>query len=115
MSHDIERAAARRAWGRDMQTNIVLLTGLAGSRKATLAKWLVEHLHDQRVRLAEPLEATIAAVALTGREIDGDLKEKSCDRLYRVTPVRAQQAIGVECGRFHSSGFIDSSLAGEGR
>lgn len=77
---------------------VVAFTGLAGSGKSTAALHLVEQ-GWARVRFAGPLKAMMAALGLSEREIEGDLKEQPCDLLAGKTPRYAMQTIGTEWGR----------------
>ena len=81
-----------------MMRRIVAFTGLAGCGKSTAAHHLVAQ-GWQRVRFAGPLKAMMAALGLTEREIEGDLKQKPSDLLCGSTPRHAMQTIGTEWGR----------------
>jgi hypothetical protein len=59
-----------------MTRHIVVLTGSAGAGKTTVAKQLVADHGFKRVRFAGPLKEMMAALGLSEREIDGDLKDK---------------------------------------
>lgn len=78
---------------------VVAFTGLAGSGKSTAALHLVNAHGWQRIRFAGPLKAMMHALGLSDREIDGDLKEQSCDLLCGQTPRHAMQWLGTEWGR----------------
>lgn len=81
-----------------MHPPVVGLCGLAGSGKSTAAAALVQ-VGYERVRFAGPLKAMMAALGLTEREIDGDLKEEPCALLGGRTPRHAMQTVGTEWGR----------------
>jgi hypothetical protein len=85
---------------------IIAMTGLAGSGKSTAALHLVKYHGWHRVRFAGPLKAMMAALGLSEREIDGDLKEQPCALLGGCTPRHAMQTLGTEWGR----DIIDPSL-----
>jgi hypothetical protein len=78
---------------------IVAFTGLAGAGKSTAAQVLIDRYGFARVRFAGPLKAMMAALGLSEREIDGDLKEVPCELLGWKTPRYAMQTIGTEWGR----------------
>ena len=78
---------------------VIGLSGFAGSGKSTAAMWLVEHRGFTRVRFAGPLKAMMAALGLSQREIDGDLKEEPCVLLGGCSPRHAMQTLGTEWGR----------------
>ncbi|TIN83075.1 deoxynucleotide monophosphate kinase [Mesorhizobium sp.] len=78
---------------------VVALSGAAGSGKSTAAQYLVERHGYTRVRFAGPLKAAMAALGLSERHIEGDLKEEPCDLLCGKTPRYAMQTIGTQWGR----------------
>lgn len=78
---------------------IIAFTGLAGSGKSTAAAHLVVAHRFTRLRFAGPIKDMMAALGLSKREIDGDLKEQPCDLLGGRTPRYAMQTIGTEWGR----------------
>jgi hypothetical protein len=78
---------------------VVALSGAAGSGKSTAAQYLVDMHGYTRVRFAGPLKAAMAALGLSARHIEGDLKEVPCDLLCGKTPRYAMQTIGTEWGR----------------
>lgn len=78
---------------------LIAFTGLAGAGKSTAALHLVETHGFHRVRFAGPLKAMMAALGLSQREIDGDLKEQPCALLGDQTPRHAMQTLGTEWGR----------------
>ncbi|QKC99150.1 deoxynucleotide monophosphate kinase family protein [Mesorhizobium sp. NZP2298] len=78
---------------------IVALSGVAGSGKSTVAEYLQDIHGYTRVRFAGPLKAAMAALGLSAKQIEGDLKEVPCDLLCGHTPRYAMQTIGTEWGR----------------
>ncbi|WP_174875205.1 deoxynucleotide monophosphate kinase [Vogesella oryzae] len=81
-----------------MLPKIVVLAGVAGSGKSTIAAELVKHGY-QVVKFAGLLKDMIRALGLTDAEIEGDLKEKPCALLGGQTPRHAMQTLGTEWGR----------------
>lgn len=81
-----------------MQPKLIVLAGVAGAGKSTIAAELVKHGY-QVVKFAGPLKAMIRALGLTDAEIEGDLKEKPCALLGGQTPRHAMQTLGTEWGR----------------
>jgi hypothetical protein len=81
------------------QRTVVAFTGLAGAGKSTAALHLVERHGYQRIRFAGPLKSMLAALGLSGAEIDGDRKEVPSDLLCGKTPRWAMQTLGTEWGR----------------
>jgi hypothetical protein len=78
---------------------LIAFTGLAGAGKSTAAAHLTQHRGFTRVRFAGPLKAMMAALGLSEREVDGDLKETPCELLCGRTPRQAMQWLGTEFGR----------------
>jgi len=60
---------------------------------------LVERHGFTRIRFAGPLKSMMAALGLSGAQIEGDQKETPCDLLCGHTPRFAMQTIGTEWGR----------------
>jgi hypothetical protein len=88
-----------------MTRKIIMLTGLAGSGKSTIAKALGQHGY-QHMRFAGPLKKMLHALGLTWEELDGSQKEKPCELLGGKTPRLAMQTLGTEWGRL----MIDQQL-----
>lgn len=82
-----------------MNKLIIGLSGAAGSGKSTAAFHLIEKRKFHRVRFAGPLKAMTAAIGLTTRHIEGDLKETPCDLICGKTPRFFMQQLGTEFGR----------------
>lgn len=78
---------------------LVAFTGRAGAGKSTAAFHLVERHGWVRMRFAGPLKSMMAALGLSGAEIEGDRKEVPSDLLCGKTPRFAMQTIGTEWGR----------------
>lgn len=97
--HDLPANDNRPAAAQDNLPLIVALSGAAGSGKSTAAQYLVDIHGYTRVRFAGPLKAAMAALGLSARHIEGDLKEVPCDLLLGKTPRYAMQTIGAEWGR----------------
>jgi hypothetical protein len=77
---------------------IIGITGLAGSGKTEVAKYLHQY-GFRRTRFADPLKKMLRALGLSARHVDGDLKEKPCALLGGATPRWAMQTLGTEWGR----------------
>jgi hypothetical protein len=80
-------------------SQIIALTGLAGSGKSTAADYLVENHGFVRVKFAGPLKAMLSALGLSGEHIEGSLKEVPTPLLNGRTPRYAMQTLGTEWGR----------------
>lgn len=80
-------------------TPIIGLSGLAGSGKTTLARYLADVHGYEIVPFAGPLKAMARAFGLTAREMAGDLKEAPCAALCGKTPRQFMQWLGTEFGR----------------
>lgn len=78
---------------------VVALSGAAGSGKSTAAQYLVDRHGYTRVRFAGPLKAAMAALGLSDRQIEGDMKEAPAAILCGKTPRYAMQTLGSEWGR----------------
>jgi hypothetical protein len=78
---------------------LIGLCGSAGSGKSTAAFHLIQKYGFKRVRFAGPLKAMAAAIGLTERHIEGDLKEVPCDLIGGKTPRYFMQTLGTEWGR----------------
>lgn len=83
----------------DNHPAVIALSGAAGSGKSTAADYLVRMHGYERVKFAGPLKAAMAALGLTERHIEGDLKEAPCALLQGKTPRYAMQTIGTQWGR----------------
>lgn len=79
-------------------TQLIGITGRAGSGKSTAADYLVSKGWT-RVKMAGPLKAMLRAMGLTDRHIEGDLKNKPCHMLCGQTPRHAMITLGTEWGR----------------
>ena len=78
---------------------VIGFAGRAGSGKSAAADYLMGAYGFQRVKMAGPLKAALAAIGLSAREIEGDLKEAPCDLLCGKTPRHAMITLGTEWGR----------------
>ncbi len=79
--------------------NILVLTGLAGCGKSTVAEYMAGLYGFERVRFASPLKNMLRVLGLNEAEIEGHLKEEPCDKLGGVTPRKAMLTLGTEWGR----------------
>ncbi|WP_421365932.1 deoxynucleotide monophosphate kinase [Agrobacterium tumefaciens] len=78
---------------------VIALTGLAGSGKSTASKYLVEKHGYKLVKFAGPLKDMLRAIGLSEAQIEGELKETSCEWLQGKTPRHAMQTLGTQWGR----------------
>ncbi len=78
---------------------LIGICGLKGSGKSTVAKRLEVALSARRVRFVSPMKDMLRALGLTEEEIEGSLKETSCDKLCGQTPRHAMITLGTEWGR----------------
>ncbi len=90
-----------------MASKIIALTGLSGSGKSEVAKYLQYGHGFTPVKFAGPLKAMLEAFyrycgvsddAIL-RKLEGDLKETPCPYLCGRTPRYAMQTLGTEWGR----------------
>lgn len=79
--------------------NVIAFKGKAKTGKTTAGAYLVNRFGYQRMRFADKLKNMLRALGLTGREVDGDLKESPCDILGGQTPRHAMITLGTEWGR----------------
>jgi hypothetical protein len=82
-----------------MRRQIILLTGLAGAGKTTIAKELVVRDGFSRYAYAEPIKRMMLALGLTWEQVYGTEKETPCELLGGRTPRYAMQTLGTEWGR----------------
>lgn len=78
---------------------VIALTGLAGSGKSTVSKYLVEKHGYQLVKFAGPLKDMLRTIGLSEAQIEGGLKEEPCEWLQGATPRHAMQTLGTQWGR----------------
>lgn len=86
---------------------LIALSGVMGSGKTTVARYLEQEHGYTRTRFAGPLKAMLQALLLaSGADttlvhdmIDGKLKEQRSDLLHGATPRYAMQTLGTEWGR----------------
>lgn len=78
--------------------HLIVLSGLAGSGKSTIAAEL-ERSGYTIVKFSAPLKDMMRAVGLSDREIEGDLKELPSHLLCGKSPRYAMQMLGTEWGR----------------
>lgn len=91
---------------------IILLTGLKGSGKSTVADYLVKDRGFTRVKMAGPLKDMLRAIGLTEDHLEGELKEEPLDMLGGHTPRWAMQSLGLEWGRncLHKDLWVDLAV-----
>lgn len=88
---------------------LIGLTGLAGSGKTTVSRYLQRNYCFSTLRFAGPLKAMLWTLYENAtdqfftdvdiaRRIDGDLKEEHCP-IIGTTPRHAMQTLGTEWGR----------------
>jgi hypothetical protein len=84
--------------GWSLKRLIVGLTGSAGAGKSSAAAYL-NGQGFQVIKFAGGLKKMAAAIGLSPRHIEGDLKEVPCDLLCGKTPRFLMQRLGTELGR----------------
>ncbi len=82
-----------------MITKIVAITGLKGSGKTEISRYLVSHYAFDRISFADPLKIMLRAMGLTYEELWGQEKEVPSELLGGKTPRHAMQTLGTEWGR----------------
>lgn len=93
-------------------TNLIGLTGRAGSGKTTAAEALIIG-GWVRVKMAGPLKDMLRSIGLTDEHIEGHLKEVPCDLLMGQTPRHAMITLGTEWGRKQIDPDLWASVAEE--
>lgn len=78
---------------------IVGLIGFAHTGKSEVASLLMNEYGFMRIKFADGLKNMLRAIGLTEEEIEGDLKEKHCEKLCGQTPRHAMITLGTEWGR----------------
>jgi hypothetical protein len=78
---------------------VVAFTGVAGSGKSTVTKYLVERHGYTLVKFAGPLKDMMRALGFGEDDIEGGDKELSNRLLNDKTPRYAMQTLGTEWGR----------------
>lgn len=81
------------------QPTVVAVSGVAGSGKSTVAKYLIEQKGFTLVKFAGPLKAMCRAVGMTDAMIEGDQKQEPHALLQGKTPRQFMQWLGTEFGR----------------
>lgn len=82
-----------------MITKIIAITGLKGSGKTEISKYLVSHYAFERISFADPLKEMLRTMGLTYEQLWGQEKEISSTLLEGATPRHAMQTLGTEWGR----------------
>ena len=80
-------------------SNVIGLTGKAGSGKSTAARYLVEECGYRLIKFADPIKDMLRVLGLGYEELEGSKKEKPCYMLGGKTPRLAMQVLGTEWGR----------------
>lgn len=78
--------------------NVLLLTGLAGAGKSTIAEALAERHGYERGAFASPIKRMLSVLGLTDQQLRGGWKD-TVDLWYEVTPRHMMQTLGTEWGR----------------
>lgn len=79
--------------------NLIALCGQAGSGKSTCAAKMSNYYGYTPVKFAGPLKDMLRSLGLSEKQIEGELKEVSCELLGGHTPRYAMQTLGTEWGR----------------
>lgn len=77
---------------------IIGISGKIGAGKSTAAGYFIERGY-RLVKFADPLKSMLRAIGLNEDEIEGSLKETSCEKLSGATPRFAMQTLGTDWGR----------------
>lgn len=78
---------------------IVGIIGFAHVGKSQVAQTLIDEYNFTRIKFSDGLKNMLRAIGLTEDEIEGDLKEKPCEKLGGQTPRHAMITLGTEWGR----------------
>jgi len=78
---------------------VIGITGLAGSGKTTIARYLMQQCDYARIRFADPLKAMLRELGLSDDELDGASKMVRSELICGKTPREAMQTLGTEWGR----------------
>lgn len=78
---------------------IVGIIGFAHVGKSQVAQTLIDEYNFTRIKFSDGLKNMLRAIGLTEDEIEGDLKEKPCEKLGGQTPRHAMITLGTDWGR----------------
>lgn len=78
---------------------IVGIIGFAHVGKSQVAQTLIDEYNFTLIKFADGLKNMLRAIGLTEEEIEGQLKEKPCEKLGGQTPRHAMITLGTDWGR----------------
>lgn len=78
---------------------LIGLTGPTRSGKSTISKYLVDYYEYESIRFADPFKRFLKDLGLTDEELETDIKESPCEKLYGNTPRELMISIGTKWGR----------------
>jgi len=73
---------------------IIVLTGIAGSGKTEIARYIEREYGYMRIPFSKPIKDMLHSLGLSSGDVSGSLKEVPCMRLCGATPRKAMQKLG---------------------